>query len=240
MRISTLLTLSLLLLAHLDTIAKAEEHAYRASLAKLPVAAESAEKGVMVDLLRLLGSATNSQISIDVYPFKRSLTNAIKGIADFHIPLIKPPHDPPSDFDYSTAPLFSVNFVLYTHKSSHLDINNLSQYTLSTDAAHTNLFDFKISPSYDIASALNMVASKRIDGYIFADVEADPVLRRLALKDIKRERFQLFHVHAVLPAGSKGKAADRMISKGMNIIRENGQWEQLMSPIYHEYIDWQP
>lgn len=31
-----------------------------------------------------------------------------------------------------------------------------------------------------------------------------------------------------------------MITEAMNMVRANGEWEKLMTPIYHEYVDWQP
>ncbi len=238
----TILSCSLIVLCSLPFRAFADEKAYKASLALLPVAAESKEKGILVDLVRLWAKATGKTIEIEAYPFKRSLRNTIKRNADFHLPLIKNPYktDDELDFDYSTSAIFNVNFVLYTNKNREIDKTKLSSYNITTDAAHTDLFDFPIGDNYFIESSLKMLIRGRIDGYIFADVEADPVLKKLGLKNIKRELYKIYHVHAVLPKGEKGKGTDIMISEAMNKIRKSGEWAELMNPVYHEYIDWQP
>ncbi len=221
----------------------AYEEEYKASLALLPVAAESEEIGVLVDLVKLWGKVTGKKIKIEVYPFKRSLKNAINNKADFHLPLIKNPYknDNEQDFDYSTSVIFNVNFVLYTNKTKHINKTKLSDYAVITDPAHTEFFDFPIEENYSgIGSSLNMLNKGIIDGYIFADVEADPVLKKLGLKNIKRELYKIYYVHAVLPKGEKGKGVDIIISEAMNKIRKSGAWAELMNPVYHEYIDWQP
>ncbi|MCP4325794.1 MAG: transporter substrate-binding domain-containing protein [Alteromonadales bacterium] len=239
----TILFCSLVVLCASPFKTFAHEKTYKASLALLPVAAESKESGVLVDLVKLWEKATGKEIKINVSPFKRSLRDAINNKVDFHLPLIKNPYknDSKQDFDYSTSVIFTVSFVLYTNKTKHINKNRLSDYALVTEPAHKDLFDFAIEENYrGIAHSLKMLNKGVIDGYIFADVEADPVLKKLGLKNIKRELYKIYDVHAVLPKGEKGKGVDIIISKAMNKIRESGEWEVLMSPVYHEYIDWQP
>ena len=215
---------------------------YKVSLAQLPLAAESLEKGTTVDLVKLLSKVTNTKIDITILPFIRSFNSVLIGKSDFHIPLIKNPYidEKNLNFDYSTAELFTVNFVLYTNKNRQIDINNLGKYEIYTDRAHVNYFNFKINPITHTKSALKMVSLHRIDGFIFADVEVDPYLKDMGLKNIERRLFKTYSVHAVLPKNKKDTKLDKIITKGMKIIRENGQWADIVGKHYDKYINWQP
>lgn len=215
---------------------------FNASLAFLPVSAEDEQTGSLVQMLRLWEQATKIRINIGVYPFKRSLKMAIDGKSDFHIPLIKSPFKTADElgFDYSTSSLFPINFVLYSHKKLSLDKNNLAGYHIYTDAAHSNLFDFKILSSFDVRGALRKLDKGRIDGFIYADLETDPLIKAMGLKNIKRQFYRTYQVHAVLAKGKKGGAADKMITKAMKHIKDSGQWDKLRHPDYLIYDDWQP
>lgn len=215
---------------------------YKASLAFLKFSAENKDKGVLVDLVKFWAKITHHPIDISVSPFPRSLNIVISHRADFHIPLIKNPYKKAKElkFDYSTAPLFTVNFVLYTNKNRLIDINNIQQYIIYTDRAHSDLFNFTIHPITHIESALHMLNAGRIDGFIFADVEVDPLLKKLGFKTIQRQLFKVYDVHAILPKGKKGGEADKMIQKAMQHIKITGQWENLLGQYYPVYQNWQP
>jgi polar amino acid transport system substrate-binding protein len=230
----------ILLLLSFNIYAAGKE--FKASIAKMPVISESPEKGVLVFLVKSWAESTGNEIDIKVYPFKRSLTNAISGEADFHFPFIKNPFQNEKDlsFDYSTSVIYDVNFVLYTYKNKTIDRNNLSKYKITTDAAHVDYFNFKIGPEYDVANALKKLNIGRIDGFIHADAVVDPVLKQMGLKNIKRELFKVFHVHAVLPKGQKGKDTDMMITEALKKVKASGRYSELMDPIYKPYNNWQP
>lgn len=221
-------------------VAKAKP--FKASLALLPIAAQSRDEGMMVELIKLWEKNIHQRITIQVYPFKRSIRTVIDRKADFHLPLIKSPyqHHSTQDFDYSSSSIFSVNFVLYSNKNNPVDADKLTDHVIYTDASHSNLFNFKILSDYSVESSFKKLARGRIDGYIFADVEADPVLKKLGYSHIKRQLYKVYQVHAVLPKGASGNSTDKMITKAMSIIKQNGQWAKLMNPVYHQYIDWQP
>lgn len=224
----------------LNVSVKAE--VYKASLAILPVAAESSEKGILVDLVKMWAKETGNEIEIKLYPFKRSMKNVEKGVADFHLPMIRNPYmdENKLDFTFSTSTIFYVNFVLYTNKNKPVDRNKLANYKIATDAAHEEFFNFPVESDFRIENSLNKLHAGRIDGYIFADVEADPVLKQLGFTNIKRELYKVYEAHAVLPKGERKNTVDAMITDAMDKVKKSGAWAKLMSPVYHEYVDWQP
>lgn len=239
--ISVIITLSLVIPVFAAS-AFAEGKTYKATLAHLNLTAKNENEGILVDLLKMWAKATGDTIAIKVYPFKRSLENAISGEADFHLPMIKNPYKTADElgFDYSTTSVFNVNFVLYTNKDKPIDIDNLAKYKITTDGAHVDFFDFKIGADFSIESALKKLSLGRIDGFIFADTETDLILKKLGLRNIKRELYKVYDVHAVLPKGTKGKDADKMITEAMQKVSSTAEYQNLMAPLTIEYDNWQP
>ncbi len=214
----------------------------KASLAQMPLYAESTDKGVLVDLTKAMAEASGTNIEIQVVPFKRSMENVINRNVDFHMPLIKNPNisDDKLDYDNSTETIFHVNFVLYSKKDKDIDLNNLKDYKLETDLAHIPYFDFPIKTFSSPDSALQKIAKGRIDGLIFADGAIDPVLKQLDLKDIKRQLYKVFDVKVILPKGEQGKDVDQFLSSTIKKLRDSGKYEEIMKAVDYEYDNWQP
>ncbi len=87
------------------------------------------------------------KISINLYPFARSLKNVQRNEADFHIPLIKHSNLAIESlpFIYASETITQVTFVLYSHaKQPPLNLDNLNQYTLGTQRGHKQFFPFGI------------------------------------------------------------------------------------------------
>lgn len=217
----------------------------RASLAEMPKYAEksgSEIQGVLVDLVRAIAEESEQTIDISVVPFKRSIHNVQSGKADFHMPLIKVPDKNESElgFDYSTATIFHVNFVLYTNKNKAVDLGSPDIYKIETDAAHIDYFPFKITPSTRIEGSLKKLNVGRIDAFIFADNASDPIINRLDLKNVKRQLYKVFDVKIVLPPGGHGSAVDNILTSTIQSLRDKGIYQKIMGPIDQPYDDWQP
>lgn len=210
-----------------------------ASLAQMPVYAESKDKGVLVDMVKALEKASGTTIEYDVVPFKRSMDNVITKKVDFHAPLIKNPtlDESTLDYDHSTATIFHVNFVLYTNKSKPVDRNKLEGLTIETDAAHTQYFPFKTVASSDLAASLKKLNAGRIDAFIFADMASDPIIKDLGLSNIDRQLYERFDVKIILPKGQRGGTVDKMISSAKAKLEESGEWEKIMGVLDQPYKD---
>ncbi len=229
-----------LLLCVLSQPAGAKE--YKASLAQMPVYAESLDKGVLVDLVKLLADASGATITPQVVPFARSINDVVTRKVDFHMPLIQPKGQDPAklEYDYSTETIFHVNFVLYTNKSKPVDVKGLKDLNIETDLAHVNYFDFPIKGSNSIEASLKKIDAGRIDGFIFADFASDPIVKSFDLKTLKRQLYQVFDVKIVLPKGDNGKDVDLFLSDTIKKLRDSGKFATLMNAIDQPYNDWQP
>lgn len=215
---------------------------YKASLAQMPVYAESADKGVLVDFTKALAKTSGSSIKIEVAPFARSMDNVIQNKVDFHMPLIQVPNQDESKlkYDHSTATIFHVNFVLYSNKNKPLDMAKLGGYKLETDAAHVGYFPFAVTASPAIDASLKRVDAGRIDGFIFADFASDPIVKAEKLSNIKRSLYKVFDVKVILPKGGKGGDTDKFLSATIETMKKDGSFDKIMSAIDQKYNDWQP
>lgn len=210
---------------------------YKASLAQMPVYAESATKGVLVDFVKALSTASGKSIDLQVVPFARSMKDVEEKKVDFHMPLIKPLDMSKANFSLSTETIFHVNFVLYTNKNKPLDVNKLAGANLETDAAHTPYFPFDVKPSTNIEASLKKLDLGRIDGFIFADDAADPLVKANALANVKRQLYKRFDVKVILPKGSEGGATDKFLSGAIKKLRDSGEYARIMGPIDHPYAE---
>ncbi len=215
---------------------------YEVALAEMPVHAISKTQGVQVDFVKAIEKLTNNQIIINLYPFARSISKVIKGQVDFHIPLIKNNLIPDEKLLYyhSSETIFNVNFVLYTIKGNGVTLKNLSQYRVETDRAHVAFFPFKTIPSSKIEQSLKKLNLGRIDAYIFADTSVDPVLKKLAFKNIQRMFYKEYEVKIILPRNKHGLLVDKMLTDAIKKLRASGKLQEIFSSVNQPYDNWQP
>ncbi len=215
---------------------------YSASLAQMPVYAESLEKGVLVDFTKALAKESGKTFDISVGPFARSMNNAVTGKADFHMPLIAVPDVDMAtlDYDYSTETIFHVNFILYTKKGSGMSKEKLSTAKVETDIAHVPYFDFNIVGSPNIEQSLKKLNAGRIDAFIFADFASDPLVKKNNLANLKRELFKIYDVKIILPKGGNGGSTDVFLTDTIKKMRDNGSFDKIMGIIDTPYDNWQP
>lgn len=212
------------------------------TLAKMPVYAESNEKGVLVDLVKAVSEVSKNDIDIKVLPFSASLNLVIFNKRDFHMPLIK--NDVINEGDlkyyYSTDTIFHVNFVIYCKKDKDINAQNIANFKVETDRAHVEYFPFATIPSNSIEKSLEKVNSGEIDAFIFADFATDPYLKQMDNKNIKREFYKRFDVKIVFPKNEKGKQMDLMFSDALSKLRSSGKLEQITGPLDAAFDNWQP
>ncbi len=213
----------------------------KASLGKMPVYAESKDKGVLVDFTKAIAKELGIRIDIQVVPFSRSMKYVVSRKVDFHMPLIEIPDAESKNlnFDFSTKTIFHVNFVLYTNKNKPLDKTQLGKYKIETDRAHTGYFPFKAIPSSNIESSLKKLAKGRIDGFVFADFASDPLVRKNNLTMIKRQLYRVYDVKIILPKGERNGKVDKLLSKAINGLTKSGKFQKILGPIDNPYDNWQ-
>ncbi|MGV8892209.1 MAG: hypothetical protein ACOH2K_04555 [Burkholderiaceae bacterium] len=235
--------LGVVLLATVSTSpAFAAGKTWKASLAQMPGYAESKDKGVLVDFVKALERVSGDKIEYQVVPFQRSMNDVQEKRVDFHMPLIQlPGSDTGTDkFDYSTDTIFHVNFALYSGKSANITPATASKFKVETDAAHTKYFNFAIAPSTSLEGSLKKVDAGRLDGFIFADMAADQIVKQDKLANIKRQLYKRFDVKIVLPKGARGGPTDKFLSENIAKLVKNGEMAKIIGPIDVPFNNWQP
>lgn len=212
------------------------------SLAKMPLYAESTEKGILVDLVKAIEEVSENKIDIKVLPFASSLIFVEYNKKDFHIPLIKNNIVDTKNlkYHYSTDTLFHVNFVIYSLKDKNINVDNISNFKVETDRAHINYFPFKIIASNSIKKSLERINSGEIDAFIFADFATDPFLKQIDNKNIKREFYERFEVKAVFQKNKRGKKIDQVFISGLAELRKTGKLNKIIGQLDDQYNNWQP
>lgn len=213
----------------------------RVNVAHMPGLAEIDGSGRVLDMIRAWEMASGKHFDIRVYPFKRSLAGVIQQDADFHYPLFKGPSDiGNSNYFYSTSVVIYVNFVAYFRKGSTLSLNDFDQMKVSTEGAHTHLFDFPVEAEFSVEGALRKVLAGRSDAFIFADVIADDVLKKHKFEGIERRFYKRFPIHAILPQSDRGRVIDTQITEWLGSVLASGQYEKIWGPRERVFDPWQP
>lgn len=238
--------LNLLACAALGSLAVGSAHAagktWKISLAQMPVYAESASKGVLVDFVHALEKVSGDKVELQVVPFARSMSDVQGGKVDLHMPLIQLPGSETgtAKFDYSTETIFHVNFTLYSGKNVGVTPATAAKFKVETEQAHVDYFEFPVIASSNIEGSLKKVNAGRVDAFVFADQASDPIVKGGSLSGIKRQLFKRFDVKVVLPKGARSGAADKWLGENIAKLRASGQFDKIMGAIDAPYQDWQP
>jgi polar amino acid transport system substrate-binding protein len=211
-----------------------------------PAAIETYSKAIQA-----IADAGGKTITIQVLPFARAVYMMETKQADIEATIVQIPDKakwPALKYDYSSAELVKIVFVLYTNKAKPISIAELRSgnpkgYKIETDTAHVDHFPFAAAPSTNIDASLKKVDSGDIDGFVFSQGTTDGVLKRLGLKNVARQYYDTFSGVLILQKGARGGPIDAMITAGLAKIKANGKYEQIVGPYAagaSKYIEWQP
>ncbi len=200
--------------------------------------------------IEAIAESQGKTVSIQVVPFARAVYMIETKQVDIQAVITQIPDKTKwagLKYDYSTASLVDVVFVLYTNKSkpvtaAELKAGNPKKLKIETDTAHVLHFPFT-SPSTNIEASLQKVDAGTIDGYIFAQGTTDAAVKRLGLKNIRREHFDTLSSVFLLQKGGRGGDIDAMLSAGLAAIKANGKYQAIVGPYAataSNYSDWQP
>ena len=221
-----------------ETVSGTEQRPLRVVIPFLGDAPGQGPEHPLVDVIRQWGKTSGRAMTIERFPFKRSLMMAANGEADFHFPLIKDQDasDQGLPFAYSSTVVHTVNFVLYTRRGEDIDLSQPEKYRIATHGGHGNLLPFPVTEDHTIEGSLRKLDTGRIDAFIFADSGGDPVLLDLGLMNIERRLYKVYDVHAVISHDKKGGEVDEFITEATKTMSR----ELLgLAGVDQPYHDWQ-
>lgn len=213
----------------------------------LPGLQESPDAGPYNDLIRLLQSyAQGSTIGYRITPIARAIQDINSGNADFAFPMMKlhPGADDGKPYRFSSEAVGRVTFVLYSNKAKPLTVAAIAAAASAgkpylVEAPSTG-WGIPTQPVLQLEGSLKKLNLGRIDGFLWAQEDADQLVRRLKLVNIRRQRFQEFDEVILLPRSERGELADRVFSAAIRAARKSGRLQEVYARIHRPYEDWQP
>jgi polar amino acid transport system substrate-binding protein len=166
---------------------------YKVVVPQLSPASTAAYSGLVTEVLKAEGVT----VTPEIMPFARCIYLMENNQADILYTIIANPDKTKwgkIKFDYSVTETHKIVFVLNSNKNKPVTVNELKtgnarKLKIETDSAHTEYFSFNVLPSTAIDGSLQKIESGQIDGFIFSQASTDAALKRLGLKNIKREYF---------------------------------------------------
>jgi len=211
-----------------------------------PLAIETYSK-----ILQAIADTSGKKIAIQVLPFARAVYMMETKEADIESSIVQIPDQKKwaaLKYDYSTAELVKIVFVLYTNKAKPVSVadlkaGNAKGYKIETDAAHVGHFPFSAAASTSVDASLKKVDSGDIDGFVFSQGTTDGALKRLGFKNVVRQNYDTYSGVFMLQKGARGGPIDAMLTDGMAKLRANGKYQEIVGPYAagaSKYIEWQP
>ncbi len=208
----------------------------KGSVGQMPSVSEEGEKGELCDFIREYEKVSGIKIDFKVRPFIRSIDSVVKGIVDFHFPLIEPKNVENLPYSFSTVTLDKVKFLLFSNANNPLTPDQLEGKSLETDVTHVNLFPHEISPSACVLCSLKKVDKGRLDGFIYADGVAERLIEKEGFRNIHRTLYDSYNIKFVIPKGTRGSPVDRFLTKYSEILKNNGTWERYYTDINNKAL----
>ena len=137
-----------------------------------------------------------------------------------------------------------MSFVLYSHRARPVARQDVEAFArggrpLRIEGPPID-WGFPVQPFTTFDSALRKVDAGRIDAFLWAQEEADQVLRALRLDSIQRALYGAFADVFLLPAGPRGDFVDGVLTAAIERLRARGRLEALYRQIHGPWDPWQP
>jgi polar amino acid transport system substrate-binding protein len=217
---------------------------YKAAVKQLPGVSD-----FFVSSLKAVVEATGNTVTVQIVPPARADYLVSTNEVDIQCPIIVMP-DPTKQknlkYDYSTASTYKIAFVFYCAKNKTIDMGSIkkgnpSKYNIEVDPSRMEEFDFKVIPSSNFEASLKKIESGAIDGAIFAQTIADPILKNLKLKNVKRQLWFEYDNAYSIQKGTRGGEVDKMLVKGIAALKSSGKYDEIFGAIAKasKYDNWQ-
>jgi polar amino acid transport system substrate-binding protein len=213
----------------------------------LPSLLESEKAGRYARLMDTIALAhRDGAIHYNVTPMLRMYQTVAKSEADFGFPVMKLPlgTDDASAYRYSTEKVGVVTFVLYTRGAKPLSRERIvaaagrgQPYIIEAPPGD---WGFPTYRNFLMESAFKKLALGRLDGFIWAQEEADAMLRKLKPAGIRRAHFADFDEVLIVPRTARGDFVDAALTRAIRAARKNGSLAKAYAQVHRPYQEWQP
>lgn len=214
----------------------------------LPGLVNSATDGSLIDLLQAMAKQyPQGRFLISAAPVMRVTEDVTQGVADLGFPTLRlrMGGDEKLPYQYSTASFGTANFVLYSNKKKPLTRTLIEQNQAQNKAkllieAPGFEWGFPVEQFTSLESALRKVEAGRLDAFLWAQEEADTVLKQLKITNIVRASYGDFDDVFLRTRGPRGDFVDGVVTATLLKLRQSGELEALYRRIHLPHNPWQP
>ncbi|MBN1983581.1 MAG: hypothetical protein JW795_18740 [Chitinivibrionales bacterium] len=222
-----------------------------ASVAEIPLLADSPEKGAFIDYIKALDEIyTDGKIVITLYPWPRSIDNVINKRADFHIPIISNPNVNMDTVPYRFAskPMGVVSVVIFSNINKEITREMVDKamnvkpfpYKIELTRGTETFYAFPTSQSVEVEPSFKKLGMGRIDAFLIAQEDGDMVLKKLKIKNLKRNLFENKDDLIAIQKGPSGDEVDKILTDLITKLDQSGKSAKLREKVHIPYVDWQP
>jgi polar amino acid transport system substrate-binding protein len=182
---------------------------------------------------------------ITIYPIARAMAGVIAGKADLGLPAIRNLKDAEMlPYRFSTRSFGKVAHVIYSN-TTHPVSTDMAYGIIPTKRdqlieAVPDYMPFPVQRSMSIEQSLRKLSRGRIDAFVWAQEEADLMLKHLGLTNIRREFFGDFEDVFIIQKGAAGDEMDEFLRNAIDQLAASGKLAEIYQKIHRPYVEWQP
>jgi polar amino acid transport system substrate-binding protein len=91
-----------------------------------------------------------------------------------------------------------------------------------------------------IKQGISKVLLGRSDGLLFEQDAADYFIRQNKIKNIRRTLYATWKSSIAIRKGPESQKIDRIISRSLRLLKQNGRLDSIVAAIHRPFEDWQP
>ncbi|MDE1712485.1 transporter substrate-binding domain-containing protein [Chromobacterium amazonense] len=212
----------------------------------LPQVLENSESSPFAELLKAISRHyPDGKISFEIKPVKRVYLDTDDRDADFRFPIMKirDNADNATPYQFSHEMMGKVTFVLYSNQSkplAKLDIlrvANLAKYMVEAPPVN---WGFPTKSVVNLELALKQLNLGRVDAVLWAQEEADYLVRKNKLSHIHREHFDDYPDVLFMSCNRRGDFVNQALSRAIRAARASGELQKAYAKVHLPYQNWQP
>ena len=217
-----------------------------AHLGELPGLINADKTGPFVDLVHAIDDLyPDVTIKITIYPIARAMAGVIAGKADLGLPAIRNLKDAEMlPYRFSTRSFGKVTHVIYSNTANPVTTDMAygivpTKRDLLIEAV-PDYMPFSVQRSMSIEQSLRKLSRGRIDAFVWAQEEADLMLKHLGLTNVRREFFGDFEDVFIIQKGAAGDEMDEFLRNAIDQLAASGKLAEIYNKIHRPYVEWQP
>jgi hypothetical protein len=192
-------------------------------------------------LIKAIAEETNNTVSIQIVPRARGdyLIKNKKVDIFLAVPVFDQKKISQLPYDLSET-LVKVCLILASKKDKNITVKDITTgnpkgFKIEVPNPQlANSFPFPMSNSTNYDATLEKIDQGIIDACLMSQANFDSSSKKLGLKSLKKQLYGYYDLRFAIQKGTKNGEVDKMISMGLQKIKSNGKFENIMSKMINQ------